>query len=153
MKDGRTFFADILSMGLSMVLENEVADCPDESVLVSVPTHPEDHPDRNDNPPDMLAGRIAVHSHLPYRPDSLIKVEPHSQKDHTSCEERFEEIQGVFTPNRTFDEERVFLVDDLMTTGATASECARICLKGGASSVHVLAAGRNFHFLEDREYG
>ena len=32
----------------------------------------------------------------------------------------------------------VVLIDDVFTTGATADECARILLKGGAKKVHVL---------------
>ena len=39
---------------------------------------------------------------------------------------------------------RVLLLDDILTTGATAGECARVLLTAGASEVHcaVLAAAR-----------
>lgn len=34
---------------------------------------------------------------------------------------------------------RVLLVDDILTTGATAGECARVCLSAGAKEVHCAA--------------
>ena len=153
LKDGREFFADVMGMGMSLVLSNEMSRLSLDSILVSVPTHPEDHPDRDYNPPDMLARRIATHSHLPYRPDTLIKTEPHCQKGFSSSAERFDEILGKFDIISSLDGKTVILVDDLMTTGATASECARMCLKGGAATVRVMLAARNFTLLEDREYG
>jgi predicted amidophosphoribosyltransferase len=82
-----------------------------------------------------------------------VKVEPNVQKDISSSVDRFEEIRGKFAPNVSIKGRRSFLVDDVMTSGATLSECARMCTLAGASAVHGLVVGRNFRFLEDREYG
>jgi len=37
---------------------------------------------------------------------------------------------------------RVLLVDDVLTTGSTLNECARILKRGGAFSVHAVTAAR-----------
>ncbi|HXI01723.1 MAG TPA: phosphoribosyltransferase family protein, partial [Candidatus Saccharimonadales bacterium] len=37
---------------------------------------------------------------------------------------------------------RVVLVDDVLTTGATAGECARVLLKAGAAEILVAVAAR-----------
>jgi predicted amidophosphoribosyltransferase len=140
-------------MALSLIMENDIVDYNDSSVLVAVPTHPQDHPDREFNPPDILARQIATHSAIRYVPDALAKVEPNQQKEIASSRDRFDEIQGKFEPRVMLPDQRVFVVDDIMTSGGTVSECARQCLSVGAGSVHVLVAGRHFQFLEDREYG
>jgi predicted amidophosphoribosyltransferase len=57
---------------------------------------------------------------------------------------RRESVEGVFavTRPRLVRGEGVLLVDDVFTTGATASACARVLLEAGARAVFVLTAAR-----------
>ena len=61
--------------------------------------------------------------------------------------ERRANVLGVYRLKASADVEnkRILLLDDVITTGATAGECARVLLTGGASEVHfgAVAAARH----------
>ena len=60
-----------------------------------------------------------------------------AQSSLTGAEQRFENAKGVYCavqPER-FAGKRVLLIDDIVTTGATMSECARVLRKAGAAEV------------------
>ena len=59
-----------------------------------------------------------------------------------SAEARRENRAGVFTLREDVAGARVLLLDDVMTTGATASAASELLLDGGAESVHVAVFAR-----------
>jgi ComF family protein len=60
-------------------------------------------------------------------------------------EQRLEAMKDAFAciPQRRVPA-RVLLIDDVLTTGATASACAAALLDGGAREIHLLTACRSF---------
>lgn len=58
--------------------------------------------------------------------------------------ERRSAMAGAFTPISSVTSMRVLLVDDVLTTGATAADCARALVEAGARRVHVVTAARAF---------
>ena|SRR5688500_7064290 len=60
-------------------------------------------------------------------------------------EERLEAMRDAFTciPQKPVPS-RLLLVDDVLTTGATASACAGALVQGGAREIHLLTACRSF---------
>jgi predicted amidophosphoribosyltransferase len=58
--------------------------------------------------------------------------------------ERAGNVQGAFAPRggRKLNGERIILLDDVLTTGATTSACARILRKAGAGDVCVWTVAR-----------
>jgi predicted amidophosphoribosyltransferase len=58
--------------------------------------------------------------------------------------ERMENLHGAFRLRKNKDVRglHVLLIDDVLTTGSTLSECARVLRAAGAVSVHAATAAR-----------
>lgn len=60
--------------------------------------------------------------------------------------ERMDNVSGVFSVAPKWEGSvpggKILLVDDVMTTGATLSECAEVCRQAGAAEVNVLVMAR-----------
>jgi predicted amidophosphoribosyltransferase len=55
---------------------------------------------------------------------------------------RQKNIRGIFSVNRHINGEHITVIDDVMTSGATANEIARVLKKAGASRVDIWTFAR-----------
>lgn len=76
--------------------------------------------------------------------DILRKTRGQKMKGLTRLERR-EAVDGLYevVDEATVRGKRILLIDDVSTSGATASECAKVLAEAGAEVVNVLVAGRN----------
>ena len=107
-----------------------------------VPSTREKIAQRGYNPAKVLARRVARHLGRPIF-EGLAMTRATLEQDRLARASRWENVAGAFDVTR----ERVplgsvVLVDDVLTTGATADACARSLLDSGADTVHVLVAAR-----------
>ena len=72
--------------------------------------------------------------------DALIKNRETKPQKQLHLFERTENVQGAFRVHKrtAVQDKTVLLIDDIMTTGATGSECARILKNAGAKTVYFL---------------
>jgi ComF family protein len=74
----------------------------------------------------------------------LRRIRPTATQTHLTASQRLSNVQNAFHTGKgkRLAGQRVLLVDDVMTTGATVNACARALKRGGAQSVHVITVAR-----------
>ena len=115
-------------------------------VLVPVPLHRRRLFHRKYNQASLLACAVGRLAGKPVLPDGLRRPRRTAPLDDRSPEERARELAGSIAvrPSRAsrFAGRTVLLVDDVLTSGATANACAEALLQAGAAAVDVLVAAR-----------
>src|SRR5437764_7473034 len=111
--------------------------------IVPVPLHPARQRERGFNQAMLLAEWLSSHLGLPLRP-ALERIHYTTTQTAFDRSERMQNLRGAFRLRKKADVRklRVLLIDDVLTTGSTLSECARILKKGGARSVYAATAAR-----------
>ena len=133
------FLADLLRRAAVPVLRTE-----NWNLVVPVPLHPTKEREREFN----QAGRIALHLaralELPIRSDLVRRVLPTRTQTLLTKSQRADNVRRAFVPGceTKLNGERIILVDDVLTTGATTSACARVLRKLGAGEVCVWTVAR-----------
>lgn len=96
--------------------------------------------ERGYNPAEVLARIVAGRTGRPLLA-CLAKVIATEDQDGLPRVARFENVRGAFEAEASLARgKRLLLVDDVLTTGATAGACSEALLHEGARSVHVLVA-------------
>ncbi len=115
-------------------------------LVVPVPLHRWRLLARRYNQAAVLALALARLGGVPALPDALVRVRRTLPQGHMDRDQRRRNVSGAFAvpPRRRAQVagRRVLLVDDVLTTGATAGECARVLRANGAAAVDVLTLGR-----------
>ena len=144
--------AHLLAEIMAAFAEREM-NCGQYDDLVPVPLHRVRRRARGFNQAQLLAKEL-----LPLFPrarlnQSLSRIRPtrtqSTIKDH---KERLQNVVGAFAVDReeNFDGRTVLLIDDVVTSGGTVSECAHALLRAGAVHVDVLVAALPIEDSESR---
>jgi len=111
--------------------------------LAYVPLHRAKEKQRTYNQAFLLASEIAARTGIKTA-DCLARVEATGSQTHLTSAARADNVRNKFAIKGScrVEGQRILLVDDVMTTGATVNECARVLKEAGAREVLVLTAAR-----------
>ncbi len=145
--EGWRELAGFMAGRMSRLLRGPAGSAPADRrrIVVPVPTTPGRLRARGYNQADLLAERLARSTGLPCR-RPLRRLEGATSQTSLSPLERRENVRGAFrllsSGARALGGAHVVLVDDVLTTGATASEVAVTLSSAGVSSVTLVAFAR-----------
>lgn len=133
------FLAELLIARAAPVIRQENWDW-----IVPVPLHPLKQREREFNQAERLAYRLGTALGLPVPGGLLRRMKPTRTQTLLTRTERAANVRRAFSvnPNIPLTGERIILVDDVLTTGATTSACAGALRSAGAGEVCVWTVAR-----------
>lgn len=119
-------------------LDPYVPDC-----ILPVPLHPARLSARGFNQSLELGRGLAKYLGVKIVPQGLVRLQPTKPQTGLHKKEREKNVQGVFAGNQdVLGGKTILLLDDIYTTGATVTACARALVQAKAEQVKVLVLAR-----------
>lgn len=109
--------------------------------VVPVPLHPKRLNWRSFNQSELLAQELAARLGVEVNRNLITRAKNTTpQADLKHADERRRNIENAFSLLQDPRNQKIILVDDLVTSGATANEIAKLLKQGGAQEVWIIAA-------------
>ncbi len=136
-----------LSSMLGEILANGTKNFPEANeadMIAPVPLYWKHRVKRGFNQSLVMANRLAKYLSLPVSNRNLRRVRNTVTQTNLTRAQRHDNVYDAFAVKNSvaIEGKKILLVDDVMTTGVTASECARALKEGGAEKVFVITIAR-----------
>ena len=113
------------------------------TVIVPVPLHPRRLRARGYDQTLLLAQALAQLTSIPCNTSTLKRLRDTAMQKTLDRNARRDNLAGAFgCHGQALAGQRILLIDDVLTTGATLSVLSEVLLKAGAESVHALVIAR-----------
>lgn len=138
-KNGSRYLSVPFGREMRTLLQSEF---PDADFLVAVPMTKKARRARGYSQSELLATYLSELTDVPFERDVLEKTRETKPQKTLSRRDRMENVRGCFHVHRRSAclNRSIVLVDDILTTGSTADELARVLKGAGAKRVYVLTA-------------
>ncbi len=140
----RFLMADILAYLLAKQVNKVPSVIPD--FIIPVPLHITRLKERGFNQADFIARRLQKYLPVKILQGACHKIKATPAQTELSGKQRVKNLRGVFAAEKCFDGLHLAIVDDVVTTGATVDELAKVLIKNGARQVDVWTATRALRF-------
>jgi len=114
-------------------------------LILPVPLHKRKLRQRQFNQAGLLAAGLSRAYSKPMPDSLLLRIKSGPAQINLSQAQRLKNVRGAFRVKTGADikDKNILLVDDVLTTKATANECAKMLLGAGAKSVEVLTLAQS----------
>jgi len=117
-------------------------------MILCVPLHKQRERMRGYNQARLLSRAVSRELNIPDKSNLLVRVKNTKPQSLLGKEQRSENIKGAFrvVNENEIKGKKILLIDDILTTGATLNECARVLKEAGAIQVNaaVISSGRKY---------
>lgn len=139
---GSVFWAAYLAR--EMAQRGLTLNIPLPEALIPVPAHGSRVAERGFNQAVELARGIGRELNIPVIADSFARIGSRLPQVGLSADQRRKNVHGAFAAmgRRELGLRRVAIVDDILTTGATARELARVLRRAGANEIQLWVVAR-----------
>jgi ComF family protein len=117
-------------------------DRPEIDFLLPMPLHPARLAQRGFNQAAEIARRLSPRVGVPWLPDACQRVRNTPSQAGLDLKTRQRNLRGAFTCGIDLSEKRVALIDDVMTSGSSLDELARVVRKAGAIEIQAWVLAR-----------
>lgn len=137
-QDGRKYLAEVLGRFLIEKINNYEMPI---DIITIVPLHSNRLKQRGFNQTELLLKNLNDNR---YDKNILTRIKDIPNQSNLNRENRILNIIDAFkvVDKKKVRDKNILLIDDILTTGSTASECSRMLKLAGAKNVYVLCLGR-----------
>ena len=133
-------YARVLGDLLAMRIRHRHEHLPE--LIIPVPLATGRFRERGFNQALELGRQLERHLRVPMRTDVIVRTRETPEQAGLDQKTRRKNIRGAFEAVNTLAERHVAVVDDVVTTGSTANEVAKVLKRAGARRVEVWAVAR-----------
>ncbi len=111
-------------------------------LIIPVPLHKDKLKIRGYNQAGLLSKLLSNYFKIPFRDDIIGNTNIRPSQTKLPKEKREKNVQGVFVVREELQNKNIILVDDIFTTGSTASACSRTLKEKGAGNITVITLAK-----------
>ena len=120
-------------------------------LITAIPLHPARQRERGYNQSAQIGGKFAELRNAPFDPFVLERIKNTRSQTRLNRAQRKENVRDAFTCAKDVAGKTVLLIDDVITTGSTLNECARVLKAHHASMVLIAAIATPVDFFQRQQ--